>query len=218
METVIGDGKPGDGADKAPEEAAKVRLNEPSGITKIAEGMFVISDTNNHRLMLWNKTTGKVERMKIEGEKMAQVMPAADSVKSGEAVAAKKRFSVRLPNEIPMAGAKVNRANPELRIILPERYKLNEEGPSFIRLFAGSPPKEVMVKEWKREDLQSSLTLSLTDLKAETEYFVQGTFYYCLDTKNAVCEIGSVSFGLQVDATGTDRVDVNLTSSGKKSQ
>jgi thiol-disulfide isomerase/thioredoxin len=211
LETVIGDGHPGEGAADAPTAGSKVELNEPSGITKLAEGLFAISDTNNHRLVVWNKATGKVERMKIDGEKFAETKLDAKSLRSGTAVAARKRISLHLPNTLAIPDAKVNRTNPVLHIILPEHYKLNEEGPSFARLFEGAPPKESLKRAWKREDLVKSTTLSLSDLKEGADYTFQGTFYFCLTAKNAVCEIASVSFPLHVDPHGTEKIDVNLT-------
>jgi hypothetical protein len=210
METVIGDGKAGEGASSGPEDAPKVRLNEPTGITKLGEGFFAIADTNNHRVVVWNRATGKVERMKIDGEK--NIAPRSETSDSGvgDKLVGSKRINVRLPNLIPQSPAKVNQAKTELKIILPERYHLNDQGPSFGRLFEGAPPKEVLVKEWKREDLLKSLKLDLPRLKADTEYTFQGTFYYCLETKNAVCEIGSVSFPIRLDASGTPTIDVSL--------
>lgn len=206
METVLGDGKSGESGAKGPEDAKTFRLNEPAGITKLNDQFFVISDTNNHRLVLWNRTSNKAERMKIEGEKLTKAVP-----ESAAGVApSQKRFSIKLPNTLPMADAKVNRTNPEINIVLPERYKLNAEGPSSFTLFEGMPPKEVVKQEWSREDLEKSLKLKATDLKSDTTYFFQGTIYYCLDTKNSVCEIASVSFPVRVDSSGSETVDVTI--------
>ena len=210
METVIGDGKPGEGAANGPEIAGKTELNEPAGITKLAEGFFAVSDTNNHRIMIWNRATGKVERMKVEGEKTVSVKLEADAVKADSGIVAPKRMSVRLPNRVPMPDAKVNQTNPVIKIMPPEGYALNAEAPSFARFFAGSPPKEILKQEWQREDLAKSLSLKPSDLKVGTDYFFQGSFYFCLEAKNAVCESASLSFPVRVDPTGTDRVDVNL--------
>lgn len=215
LETVIGDGKSGEGAGRGPEDAKTVRLNEPAGITKIAENTFVIADTNNHRLVLWNRITGKAERMKIEGEKMPETLAGAEAVKSVAVIADQKRFNVRLPNTLPMADAKVNRTNPEIKIILPERYKINAEAPSFLRLFEGAPPKAVFKQEWTREDLVQGSMLKVSELKGDMQYFLQGTIYYCLDTKNALCEIASVSFPVRVDPSGTEVLEVKFLSSGQ---
>lgn len=211
LETVIGDGKPGEGAASGPEDGKTVRLNEPAGITKIAENVFVIADTNNHRLVLWNRTTGKAERMKIEGEKIAQTSTPVTAVAAEE-----KRFSIKLPNTLPMAAAKVNRTNPEIKVILPERYKMNAEGPSFLRLFEGAPPKAVFKQEWSREDLVNGVKLTATELKADTQYFLQGSFYYCLDTKDAVCEIASVSIPVSVDSSGSETLEITIPSQPRK--
>lgn len=212
LETVIGDGTSGEGGEKGPEDAKKVRLNEPSGIAKLSDTSFLITDTNNHRLVLWNRSTGKVERMKIQGEEKVTRVRGGDTAEGAAAgaVVALKRFSIRLPNTIVMPDAKVNRTNPEVQIILPERYKLNLEAPSFVRLFEGTAPKEDMRQEWAKDDLQKSLKLKLSELSAGKKYILQGTVYYCLDTKNAICEIASFSFPVSVDASGSDQIPITI--------
>lgn len=212
LETVIGDGKSGEGGEKGPVDAKHARLNEPSGITKLSDTSFLITDTNNHRLVLWNRAMGKIERVKIEGEKKAILLRGGETAEgaAAAAVVAQKRFSVRLPNTVAMPDAKVNRTNPEIQILLPERYKLNLEAPSFARLFVGVAPKEEMKQEWSNDDLRKNLKLKLTDLAAGKSYTFQGTVYYCLDTKNAICEIASFSFPLAVDPSGSEQIAVTI--------
>lgn len=210
LETVIGDGKPGASGDEGPVEAAKARLNEPSGIERLADGMFAISDTNNHRLVLWNRTTNQVERMRVDGEKAVETGTPGSAAGASATVAASKRISVRLPNRIETPEAVVNRTNPTIRVVLPEGYHLNEEGPSYARLFEGEPPKEKLKQEWKREDLVKTTVLSPEGLKTGMAYTLQGTFYFCMDGKNAVCEIASVSFPVKVDPAGAEKIDVAL--------
>ncbi len=210
METLVGDGKPGDSGENVAEDAEDSRLNEPAGITKLADGLFVIADTNNHRLVLLNRATKKIERIRIEGEKVPNLLPKSAMVDSVNSVMAEKRIAQRLPNLVVTAEKAVNRTNPEIRILLPERYKINAEGPSFLRLFEGAAPQEKLLKEWNRADLESSLVLKVEDLRSDRKYFVQGTVYYCLDAKNAVCEIASVGFPLKVDAQGQEKVEITL--------
>jgi hypothetical protein len=219
METVVGDGKPGEGAAEVAELGPKTRLNEPSGIEKLAEGVFAISDTNNHRIVVWTQATGKVERMKVVGEKSVKKEVsggAGEESAPDAAVAGVKRMSVRLPNTIGMPDAVVNRTSPEIQIVLPEGYHLNVEGPSFARLFEGEPPKEVFKREWKREDLVKSLTLKVTDLKAGVGSIFQGTFYFCTEAKNSVCEIASVSFPIRLDPSGAEKITVALSGQATK--
>ncbi len=219
LETLVGDGKAGEGGDKVSEKARNARLNEPSGITKLDDGLFLIADTNNHRLVLLDRAKKRVERMRIEGEKFPSALPKAAMVESVNAVVAQGRLSDHLPNPLTFPAAVVNRTNPEIRVVLPERYKLNEEGPSFLRLFAGTSPNEKLHQEWRRDALKDSLVLKVKDLRGDTEYRFQGTLYYCLDTKNSVCEIASVDFPIRVSSDGKERVDVPVpTQSATKPQ
>jgi thiol-disulfide isomerase/thioredoxin len=211
LETVVGDGKAGEGAADGPEDALKARLNEPAGITKLREGLFAIADTNNHRIMLWNQQTKKIERMRVVGEKIAPKVVEAGGDDTVKGLVAAKHMSVRLPNTLPMPEAKVNRGSPEIRVLLPEGYHLNSEGPSFANLFEGAPPKDRLKQEWKHEALEKSLSLNPSELKVGTDYLFQGTFYFCLSGKDAVCEIASVSFPIHVDSNGTEKIDVMLT-------
>jgi DNA-binding beta-propeller fold protein YncE len=47
IETVIGDGKPGDGPDG---DARKCRLNRPHGVYVSSDGWLYVGDSNNHRV------------------------------------------------------------------------------------------------------------------------------------------------------------------------
>jgi thiol-disulfide isomerase/thioredoxin len=210
LETLVGDGKRGEGAEAKAENARDVRMNEPSGITRLADSLFVIADTNNHRLLYWDTNAKKVERMRIDGEKAVASLSGAAAAAAKKSVAAPMRINVRLPNTLASAEAQVNRTNPEVRILLPEMYKLNAEGPSYLRLFEGAPPKETLKREWKAEELQSSLTLKLAELTSDVPYVLQGTLYYCLDAKNAVCEIISIDQTIRVDPSGTEKFDIQI--------
>src|SRR5690606_6372922 len=113
LETVVGDGDRGSNANDKAVDADDVEMNEPSAITQLADGRFVIADTNNHRLLFWNKDKEKVERMKIEGEKSSSPVSVPDIDADG-----KKKLSTRLPNVLESRDEKVNRTNPEVRIVL----------------------------------------------------------------------------------------------------
>ncbi len=205
LTTEVGDGKSGNGADEGVEDAKNVRLNEPSGITKLTEICFIIADTNNHRLMLWNRATGKIQRMKIDGEKVAPIEKVPGGSKASE-----KKIVLKLPNTVVTEVVKVNQKSPEIKVVLPEGFKLNAEGPSYLRLFEGESPKEKLKQEWSRDQLQKSLSLRVDTLKQDEKYLFQGTIYFCRDTANAVCEIASVSFPLLVDPAGTESVVVTI--------
>jgi hypothetical protein len=215
LETVVGDGKRGKTGDDKAEDARSIRMNEPSAIVPVSEERFVISDTNNHRLLIWDRTKKSVERLKVEGERSEPPPTAVETAESGTTrgggVVASKKMSMRLPNPIAPVDGKVNTASPEIKIVLPEAYHLNEDAPSYARLFEGATPKEMMKQEWKADELKSGLVLKPKGLKAGTAYTLQGTFYYCLEAKNSVCEVSSVDQKIEVDPSGSESLVLNLS-------
>jgi thiol-disulfide isomerase/thioredoxin len=204
IETVIGDGKSGKSGDDEVVDARKARLNEPSSIAKLSDSLFLISDTNNHRLVLWNREESKVQRMRIQGEKLSSV-----ELKPSEGKSTRKSFDEKLPNRIAIPEGKVNSLSPEVRIILPERYQLNEAAPTYAALFEGEAGNAVWRAQWSKKDLES-LSVKLPRLKKGTSYHFQGTIYYCLDAKSSICEIASFSVPVRVDSSGKERIDISI--------
>jgi hypothetical protein len=208
LETVVGSGTRGESPAKKPEDAKAVEMNEPNAIIKLSDAYYVISDTNNHRLLLWDRAKDKVERMRIEGERAPDTM--TDEARSAKgSVAPRKRINPRLPNTVAAGEARVNSRSPEINFILPEMYKINADAPSYARLFEGPVPNETFKQEWKTDELKG-LKLKLSELADGKPYILQGTLYYCLDAKNALCEIASFNKTIKVDPAGAATVDIEI--------
>lgn len=68
IRTVVGDG--GEYRYQGPAEPASLSLSRPSGIALDSEGNLYITDSDNHLIRRWNRTTGWLER--VAGQGMAQ--------------------------------------------------------------------------------------------------------------------------------------------------
>jgi hypothetical protein len=71
-------------------------------------------------------------------------------------------------------------------------------------------------REWKTEELKESLTLKLAELTSDVPYVLQGTLYYCVDAKNAVCEIVSIDQTIRVDPSGGEKFEITIPSRSPK--
>ena len=64
--TVVGDG--GDYRYQGPVEASSVSLSRPSGIAVDSDGNVVVTDSDNHLVRRWERSTGRIERIAGIGE------------------------------------------------------------------------------------------------------------------------------------------------------
>ncbi len=189
LETIAGDGKPG-------REMGQLRLsrfNEPSGVTKVGDILYV-SDTNNHRIQMLDLKKHAVRPFPVhetasDSRRLSQVLPNTKSVPS-------QKFKAGAP--IPM------------RIALPAGWIWDAKAPSYLALFEmGNPPQ--MIKEWIGETLRAS-SLQLPPLRRTAVYRLQGTLHYCEAKDPQVCAFESRDMDLQgVKKSPLRKLDVVLS-------
>ncbi len=163
------------GGNRGDELGKKTNFDEPSGIISVLD-RFYIADTNNNRVVM-------VSRGNFESE-LLSIMPPLKLHKEG--------FLQYLPNLENLSEVTL-KANSEidLKIVLQQGWKINEQGPSFINLLT--------VKDDQQADLLANFDwniiknkeLKLPKLAVEKKYLLQGKLYYCKDSKNSLCYIKS---------------------------
>jgi thiol-disulfide isomerase/thioredoxin len=183
LSTLVGDGKRGfeNGI------GAKARFNEPNSVIKDGDRLFV-GDTNNQAIRIVDLKSKRVSTLEI---------------KEVETHTKQKKISETLPNVIHAPDLTVVPNRPlSLKITLPEHWKINEEAPSFLALFQMTAKGPLLAAQWDRHSLKSK-SIQLPALKTPGPYRLQGTFYYCKETKNALCLIESHDQTLKVDESST---------------
>ena len=121
VETVVGQGRRGyqDGP------TLQALLNEPNDI-KPFRGRFYITDTNNHRLRIWDPTRGEVQTVELRpAERLSRRRPAS-------------RQSLAQEGE-PLPPVALQPGSPrQLRFRLPDAIELNPDAPSWVQ-WNGTP-------------------------------------------------------------------------------
>lgn len=163
------------GGKRGDELGLKTNFDEPSGILAVVD-RFYISDTNNNRLVMINRSNFESE--------LFNIMPPLKLHKEG--------FLQYLPNlENQSSITLKSESEINIKINLEQGWKINEIGPSFLNL--------LVIKENNQADLLANfdwnviknLQLKLPKLEDNKEYVLQGKIYYCKDAKNSLCYIKS---------------------------
>lgn len=182
LSTLAGDGKRGrtDGA------FAKARFNEPNSIL-LENNHLLVADTNNHAIRVLDLKTRRVSTLDVK-----------DSPTSN-----KRQISETLPNLIHAPDVSLA-ANREIavKLSLPNDWKINEAAPSFVALFQMTSKGPELVSQWEKAKLKTK-SVRLPALKSETQYRLQGTFYYCKEKENSLCLIESHDQTLKAEASNT---------------
>ncbi len=183
------------GSKRGEELGQKTNFDEPSGIISVLD-RFYVADTNNNRIVM-------VSRSNFESE-LLNIMPPLKLHKEG--------FLQYLPNLDNQSEITLKSANEiDLKIILQQGWKINEQGPSFINL--------LVIKEDQQADLLANFDwnlikkkeLKLPKLEAQKQYLLQGKIYYCKDAKNSLCYIKSYEQKIIVESElGDSKIEIKL--------
>ena len=183
------------GSKRGDDLGSKTTFDEPSGIIAVLD-RFYISDTNNNRVIM-------VSRSNFDSE-LLNIMPPLKLHKEG--------FLQYLPN-LENQSKITLKADSEidLKIILKQGWKINDQGPSFINLLA--------IKDNQQADLIANYDwnaiknkeVKLPKLNVQKQYLLQGKLYYCKDSKNSLCYIKSYEQKINVLTEEiTTKIEINL--------
>ncbi len=151
-----------------------VSYNEPEDIISVLD-KFYVADTNNNRILVVNRNNGAVS--------VLDVMPPLKMQKQG--------MLEYLPNltNLPDKIVKSD-INVSLLMKLPEGWKINENGPSFINLLEISGNESNLIASYDWNSVKSG-EIKLPKLTSGKDYYLQGTIYYCQNKKDSLCLINS---------------------------
>jgi thiol-disulfide isomerase/thioredoxin len=204
-ETLLGDGKRGDGVQPA-------EFAEPGGLS-VAAGQLYIADTNNHAIKVADPSGRSIQAIEIDG--LAPPAPAHEQ--PPDDFVAKRASKASVPTVRVAAGESLRF---EFSFQLPASCKLNKEAPITCRLRAGEPTEllasDVLSKRHpatlEGTGDKASLTIPAKLKSGRALLDVVLSFTYCRDGVGGLCKLGSGRWTvpIEVSATGGES-SVHLT-------
>ena len=177
-----------------------VSYNEPEDIVAVLD-KFYIADTNNNRILVINRNSGDVS--------VLDVMPPLKLQKQG--------MLEYLPNlnNLPDKTVKSD-VNISLLMRLPDGWKINEEGPSFINLLEISKNEAILIASYDWNSVKTG-EIKLPKLDDGKNYYLQGTIYYCQNKRGSICLINSYGQKLIVKkSVSDDQIKIEFITDSKE--
>ncbi len=165
---------------------AQANFNEPGGITRIGERLYV-ADTNNHLIRVIDMKVGTVSTLDVAPK--APKMPELGTLNDN------------LPNLQKLSFAVVRNAAIDVILELKPGWHINYDAPSELGLYIQADTnmrKQVFTKEQLRGG-----HITLPKLTDDYTHRLRGTLYYCADAKSSLCMIKS--FDVTLTPTGGEK-------------
>jgi thiol-disulfide isomerase/thioredoxin/sugar lactone lactonase YvrE len=188
--TWLGTGKRGNGLDP-------VQLSEPAGVT-IARGKLYIADTNNHRILTADLDTKKTTELELSG-----LTPPPPMQLGHEDLEPSQQ---KVPHMSPQTITGSDGLKFDIKLRLPEGYKLNPEAPVVARL-ATEGGQELVAdsalnerKELEVKDNVATLSLPLAHATGKGTFKLTVNYTICREGKGGLCKIRSQAWIIPVVA------------------
>jgi len=154
-------------------------FNEPGGITLLGDILYV-TDTNNHSLRVIDMKAGKVSTVPVQATAITTPAAAAPG-----------------PNLATLALTVAADKPLEVALELKPGWHINDQAPSQLSLMQNGAAQQ----DFPRAMLQT-LHITLPGLKADGNYHLAGTVYFCEDKAGSLCMIKS--FDVSLSPKGKD--------------
>lgn len=166
-------------------------FDEPGGLA-YANGLLYVADTNNHAIRLIDLTTGEVSTLTFPNPELLQIADRA-TVVAGNAAAG---LQITLPEQTLAAGE----GQIEVRINLPDGYKLNDLAPFSSEWNSGNEAVVIADENLRQSIVEPDLPLFVPVMLHEGQDMLHGdlTIYYCEAIKQDLCFIEQVSIDAPV--------------------
>ncbi len=169
LENLAGGGESG----KANGAGSKASFSQPQGLAAQGGSLFV-ADTDN----------SAVRVVEVQGQKVSPLAVHEEAQK--EPVALQEA----LPNVTETDPIRLAMQSPvRLNLKLKPGWHIHQEGPSYLALFDLVKNNQVVVSFDRGMLLQNRM---LIPPRLGMQYKLQGTFFYCEDSKQSVCEVQSI--------------------------
>ena len=196
VKTLAGTSEPG-------HDDAAGTFDEPAGITH-AKGKLYVADTNNHLIRTIDVASGKVSTLEIDG------LTAPGQSKT----AAKPNFQGALQEKLPPAEVKSVDGAVQLKVSLklPAGWKINPLAPMSYTLAAAQETGPVDRSALGRQKLDkpvAAFTVQLPVSESGKDEITLGmNYYYCQESDEGVCKVGSVVFTVPLNVADAAKSSV----------
>jgi hypothetical protein len=152
-------------------------FDEPGGLS-VTGAKAYIADTNNHLVRVLDLSSGQVSTLTLTN---LGVLGGAEGAS----------VKVAAPAQQVAPGA----ANLRVRIVSPEAYHLNSQGPSRLALSSSNPAVlELGEREvtWQTDDASVELPIPVVGSEGTATVSGVATVYYCREGEEALCFVQAV--------------------------
>lgn len=195
------------GTGKSGSSVSPVEFSEPAGLA-VAEGSLFVADTNNHRIVKLDLTTGKAAPFVITGLTPPDLPKDAPSIAEEDKI---KAMSVARQT----IGASTS-VDVRIRTRLPANYKLNPQYPTSVAVSVEGQQAVIAPAalgsriKATSEGEEITFSLPLTGQRGVTTLEVRANFGYCLEGNGGLCKVRTVAWKvpLTVAETGSDSLEL----------
>lgn len=187
--TFIGTGKAGTKEDPA-------ELSEPAGLAFAGETLY-IADTNNHQIRVVDLKTKKATTLVLEG--LTPPKPTESLDVPGSKSTEVKAQTVATAEHLQF----------DVKLQIPEGFKLNPEGTPYYRLKADGDQSLVAQEqlnereELKVEDGKVAIKIPLAAKTGTGKFTLILNYTYCKDGKGGVCKLKAASWTIPITVAET---------------
>jgi len=187
VRTLYGTGSPG-----AATPDGKVAFFEPGGLSVAGDDLY-IADTNNHRVVRINLTTGKWQEIVFDGLSAPSTLEPATS------------DAVRLDPVLIAAGRDIELV---LDIQLPPNAHLNDEAPWSVRVTSNGTT--LVQRTGKSDAMPLIVRIPASSVATDSPWEVGAAFAYCTETDRGACIPKRLAWTIPVRAGGkTSRITIH---------
>lgn len=177
-ETFVGTGENG------MKDGDRATLNEPSGVS-VAFGKLYVADTNNHLIRVVDLKTRRTETLQIKG--LEKLRPRKVKQFAGETI------------ELPLQSIEPGDATLNLKLELPDGYKLNAQAPTSLTINA-SAGQVVNLTEQVFSNPRFPVTVPIKVSEGEGVLRADFVVYYCEAVKESLCFFKEARVSIPVKA------------------
>jgi len=154
-----------------------IQFKNPIDIVGVKDRLYII-DNYNHRLITVNKNTDETQIINIKPSVFSEGV---------------EKLGEYLPNLTYLSSRKISAGKDSiLKLNFKKDWGITKSAPNTLYIFEfnNANNEAKLIKSFSSKEISKS-EVNLPELKNNQIYYIQGTFYYCQNSKNSLCLIKS---------------------------